>query len=419
MPEADRYDIVVLGATGFTGGLVAAYLAERAAEELLRWAIAGRSRTKLEAVAADLVAGEPAAELTTPGIEVVDVGDALALENLAGRTRVLLTTVGPFDMHGEPVVAACVAGGCDYVDITGEPAFVARVIDRYHHPAQAQGLRVVSCCGFDSIPHDLGALLAVRALREASARGDEPLAELGDAIDLEGFVFGSGSVSGGTWHSAVRAMGNYRADQRQRRLRLRQQRLRHREGDRCPEAPRYGRRSVRYEPAIGAWAAPLPTIDPEVVLRSAALLPADYGPGFRYAHFVRVGSLPKLTAGALFIGGVFALAQLPPTRRLLLAAKRPGEGPDAATRAEGRFHVLLRGRCGGRTVSVSVRGGDPGYGETAKMVSEAALCLARERARTETAVPAPMTGVLTPAAALGLPLVARLRVAGIQFEVEA
>ncbi len=409
MSDSKRYDIAVLGATGFTGGLVASYLATQAAGESLRWAIAGRSRPKLEAVAAGL--REDAADTeAAPGIEVVNVDDAPAMEALARQTRVLLTTVGPFDVHGEPVVAACVAGGCDYVDITGEPAFVSRMIDRYHQPARERGIRVVSCCGFDSIPHDLGALLAVRALREGVA-GDG----VGDApIDLEGFVFGAGSISGGTWHSAVRAMGNYRADQRARRRRRREEK-----SVRRPGAPRYGRRTVRYEPAIAAWAAPLPTIDPEVVLRSASLLPADYGSGFRYAHFVRVGSLPKLTAGAMFIGSVFALAQLPPTRRLLLAAKKPGDGPDAAARAKGRFHVLLRGKRAERTVSVNVRGGDPGYGETAKMVAESALCLARERSRADQTTPASMTGVLTPAAALGLPLIARLRSAGIRFEVEA
>jgi short subunit dehydrogenase-like uncharacterized protein len=168
---------------------------------------------------------------------------------------------------------------------------------------------------------------------------------------------------------------------------------------------------VRYEREIGAWVVPLPVLDPQVVLRSARALP-DYGPDFRYAHYARVQRLPTLVAGVAGIGAIFALAQWGPTRSLLLRAKARGEGPSAEQRARASFEVCFVGRAGAKRVMTAVRGGDPGYDETSKMVSEAALCLAQDRERLpETA------GVITPALAMGDLLTARLRAAGIVFEV--
>lgn len=398
MTARDQYDVVAFGATGFTGGLVARYLARRAAGEGIRWAIAGRDPAKLEAVAESVVAASGDPDTVLPGIVVADVGDRASLDVMARRARVVLSTVGPFDAYGEPVVEAAIAAGADYVDITGEPAFVTRMIDRHDAAARDRGVRIVHCCGFDSVPHDLGALLAVRAL-----------APLDAPVRLEGFVYGLGEISGGTWHSAVHAMAGYRREARRRR----EGRRAADGGDRDPGRPRHGRGGVRFEPAVQAWVAPLPTIDPEVVLHSARLMRETYGEGFRYGHFVRVGSLAKLGIGATAVGGMFALAQLPPTRALLLRWKKPGDGPSEETRARSRFHVALVGRSGDRTVRVDVRGGDPGYGETAKMVAESALTLAVDRPRAT----ARRCGVITPASACGTALVERLRAAGMEFEV--
>lgn len=396
MADSARFDVVAFGATGFTGRLVAEYLGARAAQEAFSWAIAGRDAAKLDSLAAALSSGGP-----QPASLVASIDDRDSLLAMARRARVLLTTVGPFDALGEPVVEAAIAGGADYVDITGEPAFVERIIRRHHEAARAAGVRVVHCCGFDSVPHDLGALLAVEALGT-----DAP-------IDLEGFVSARGSVSGGTWQSAVRAMADYRAERRRRRA----HRVARGKGAEGHDRPRYGRRRVRFAPEVGAWVAPLPTIDPEVVLRSAAALPDVYGAGFRYGHFLRVGSLLRLGLGATFVGGVFALAQLPPTRALLLAAKKSGDGPSAETRSRSRFQVALIGRAGDRRVRVDVRGGDPGYDETAKMISESALCLAFDRPREGAS--RPPGGVVTPAVAMGTDLSRRLEAAGIRFDVEA
>ncbi|MFW6050254.1 MAG: saccharopine dehydrogenase family protein [Myxococcota bacterium] len=383
------YDVVVFGATGFTGRLAARYLARHAPPPDVRWAVAGRDREKLERVRAELVALDK--DCGDVGLVVADVGDPASLADMARQTRVVLTTVGPYMRYGEPVVRACVEQGAHYVDITGEPGFVAMTLERYDEMARDRGVRVVSCCGFDSIPHDLGAFYTVGKLPE------------GVPLEVQGFVQARGSFSGGTWTSAIEAFARFRDH-----AGTPSSQLPGAEGER---KVRGLRPRVRYEETVQGWVAPLPTIDPQVVLRSARAI-ERYGPDFRYAHHVRVGALPMLAGGALAIGGMVALSQLEPTRELLLKVRRPGEGPGEAQRARNWFRVTFLGRGGGRRVVTQVSGGDPGYDETAKMVSESALCLARDGDRLPD-----RAGVLTPAAAMEHALLERLERAGIRFEV--
>ncbi len=385
MTQDRTYDVVAFGATGFTGKLVAAYMA--ASGESFRWAIAGRSAGKLAAVKDELELGDEV------GVIAADSGDPASLAAMAGETRVVLTTVGPFQKYGEPLVAACVEAGTDYADITGEPEFVSGVIQRYDDAARKRGLRIVNCCGFDSIPHDLGAYMMAQ---ELGAEGD------GAPVVLEGFVSASGKMSGGTWQSAVNAMG-----------RARQQLKR-------PKRPPSDGRMVRglrskphYEPAVKGWVAPMPTIDPQVVLRSARALPV-YGREFRYGHYLRAGSFAKLVALGVGVSSVFGLAQVPPTRKLLLKLRQSGEGPTPEERARSKFRVTFVGKCGDRRVVGAASGGDPGYGETSKMVAESALCLALDRGRLPERY-----GVVTTAAAMGDRLLERLRAAGLRFEIES
>ncbi len=382
MTQDRTYDVIAFGATGFTGKLVAGYLA--ASEEPFRWAIAGRSAGKLNAVKEELALGDEV------GVITADSGDPGALAAMAEQTRVVLTTVGPFQKYGEPLVKACVEAGTDYADITGEPEFVSGLIERHHDAARENGVRIVNCCGFDSIPHDLGAYMMVQELAPA---GD-------DAVVLEGFVSASGKMSGGTWQSAVNAMG--RARQQLRR----------------PKRPPADGRKVRglksrahYEEAVKGWVAPMPTIDPQVVLRSARALPV-YGQEFRYGHYMRVGSFFNLAALGAGVGTVFGLAQLPPTRKLLLKLRQSGEGPTAEERARSKFRVTFVGTAGDRRVVGAASGGDPGYGETSKMVSESALCLALDGERLPERY-----GVVTTAEAMGDRLLERLRAIGLKFEI--
>ena len=396
--SAERtFDVVVFGATGFTGRLASEYLARKMASAPFRWAIAGRNRGKLEEIKKALEAIDPACAAV--GVLEASVDDKPSLARMARAARVVLTTVGPYAEHGEPVVEACVAEGTDYVDITGEPDFVDRTVARFDESARKAGIRIVSCCGFDSIPHDIGVFYTVKELARPEA-----------ALKIEGFVRATGTFSGGTWQSAIGAMSNLRASAKGKRAAKVATKLGH-VAARGARRVRGAKGGVRFERGLGAWVCPLPTIDPQVVLRSARALDA-YGPSFEYGHYARVKSGMKLAAGLAGVGAVVALAQLGPTRALLRKVRPSGDGPSAETRARGRFEVTFIATTPEDRMVSRVSGGDPGYAETAKMVSEAALCLALDRKKLPST-----SGVLTPAVAMGEPLLARLQSAGIRFEV--
>jgi short subunit dehydrogenase-like uncharacterized protein len=382
---ADReYDVVLFGATGFTGGLTADYLA-RAAGPGTHWAIAGRNPAKLEAVRERLAEDHGALALL-----VADATDPASLRRIADSARVVITTVGPYIEYGEPLVAACAAAGTDYVDLTGEPEFVDLMWLRYHDQAQRTGARLVHCCGFDSIPHDLGVLFTVGHLPEDVA------------LTVEGFIRAGGTLSGGSFHSAVRIVGRLRQS---RQVAAQRKRLEKRPDDRTVK----GIAGLPHHDDIAeGWVLPAPTIDPQVVLRSARALPR-YGPNFRYGHYIvakRLASIGGLAAG---VTTMTALAQLEPTRNLLLKLRDPGDGPSAEEREQGWFKVRFKGDAAdGTRVVTEVSGGDPGYGETSKMLAESALCLAHDDLPER-------SGQLTPAVAMGQALVDRLQRAGIAF----
>jgi short subunit dehydrogenase-like uncharacterized protein len=387
--EGERqHDIVLFGATGFTGGLTADYLAANGPEGL-RWALAGRNQAKLEAVAARLATSNSSAP--APELIVADAGDRAALDAVARSTRVVITTVGPYILYGEPLVAACAAAGTDYVDLTGEPEFLDRMWTLHHAEAERSGARIVHCCGFDSIPHDLGAYFTILQLPE------------GVPLRVEGFVRSNGTFSGGTYHTAVN--GFARARQTMAAAKERKQADQRPQGRRIHSMPA----RIRRQPQLGAWAVPLPTIDGPIVRHSAAALDR-YGPDFSYGHNALVKHLATVAVAGAGIGTVFALSQLPPTRNLLLKAKSPGEGPSESTRERSRFNVTFLGEGGGKRVRTEVTGGDPGYGETSKMLSESALCLAFDELPER-------SGQLTTASAMGDALLARLQSAGISFRV--
>jgi short subunit dehydrogenase-like uncharacterized protein len=384
---SDRaYDVVLFGATGFTGGLTAEYLAANAPAGC-RWALAGRNRQKLEALRDRLAKIDGAcAELA---LLHADVNDSSSLREVAEATRVVITTVGPYIHYGEPLVAACAEAGTDYTDLTGEPEFVDLMYVRHHARAVETGARLVHACGFDSIPHDLGAQFTVDQLPSDVA------------IDLRGFVTAGGKPSAGTFHSALLAFSRVRSTNRAAAERKKlEPRL---EGRRVR-----GNKSAPYrEDEVGAWAMPLPTIDPQVVMRSARAL-ESYGPDFTYGHFAAIRRLPVAAAGAAGLAGLFTLAQIPPVRNLIAGRMQSGDGPSPQEREKGWFKVTFVGKGGGQRVVATVSGGDPGYGDTSKMLAEAALCLAHDEL--------PQTaGQVTTAVAMGAPLRERLQRAGIAF----
>jgi saccharopine dehydrogenase (NAD+, L-glutamate forming) len=337
------------------------------------------------------VAIEPA--LADLELLIADVTDPDSLAAIAERTRVVATTVGPYLAYGEPLVAACAASGTDYVDLTGESEFVDRMYVAHHETAVRTGARIVHACGFDSIPYDLGAYFTVQQLPS-----DRPIA-------LRGVVRAGGMVSGGTFHSAMTALS--RPSQSRFAAGARRSREERPEG----RSSRSVRGKPRRDPVLGYWLLPLPTIDPIIVGRSGAALPA-YGPKFRYSHFAGTKTLRYAVGGAATVAALGVAAQVKPLRSLLLGRIAPGEGPAESRREKSWFTVDFVGEAGDRSVRTRVSGGDPGYGETAKMLAESAMCLALDDNPD-------VAGQVTTAQAMGDHLLDRLQKAGISFEVVA
>ncbi|MEJ7729961.1 MAG: saccharopine dehydrogenase NADP-binding domain-containing protein [Polyangiaceae bacterium] len=408
--KAERpLDVVVWGATGFTGKLVAEYLARRAADEGIRWAIGGRNRDKLEAVRRDLAVVSPAAAEVP--LEVADAHDLPALRAIAARTRVVASTAGPFATHGSDLVAACVEQGTDYCDITGEVHWVRRMADAHHAAAEKNGARIVCCCGFDSIPSDLGVLMVQEHARQ----------RFGQPCNSIRYFLGEnkGSMSGGTVASMLALLDEARRDRAVRRVL----------GDPYALDPPGGRRGpdgsdqhgVRHDPDVG-WTGPfvMAAVNTRIVRRSNALLGYPYGEGFRYSEAM---SFPPGPRGLLWASGItagvaaFALgATVGPLRKVFEARlPAPGTGPSREARERGHFKVRLFGTfdqgAGPKLLGEVAGHNDPGYGETAKMLGESALCLARDPA------PGLPGGLLTTASSMGMRLVERLRAAGMTFEV--
>ena len=318
-----------------------------------------------------------------------DVDDPASIRAVAESAKVVITTVGPYIHYGEPLVEACAEAGTDYVDLTGEPEFVDEMWLRYHERAVASGARIVHSCGFDSIPYDLGVLYTVGLLPE------------GAPLHVDGFVRMGGTFSGGTYHSAINAAARLRqaarnASQRRRLERRPSGRTVHGvtgRPHRDADARRVGGAVPDDRPAdraaLGARAA---AIRPRLQLRALSRLP-------------NAAMVAGLIGGA---GLAITLAQLPPTRKLLLRIKDPGRGADTEQRDKAWFRVRLVGEGGGRRVVTEVSGGDPGYGETSKMLGEAALCLAPTNCLR-------LRGQVTPAVAMGQALIDRLVAAGISF----
>ena len=322
---------------------------------------------------------------------VADVGDRASLLAVAVRARVVVTTVGPYLRYGEPLVAVCAEAGTDYLDLSGEPEFVDRMYLGYHDVAVGSGARIVHSAGFDSIPYDLGVLFTVGQLPE------------GVPLTVDGYLSVSGNFSAGTYHSAITAFSRLRemAGVAKRRRRV---------------EPRPDGRSVkgvkgrpRFEKAVGAWVLPAPTIDPVVVLRSARAIDR-YGPAFTYGHYLAIKKLPSAAAVVGAVGTAVVLAQVPFTRQWLLNRMSTGDGPSPERRDKSWFRVRFVGEGGGRRVVTEVSGGDPGYGETAKMLGESALCLAFDDLQKT-------SGQVTTAVAMGDRLIDRLVRAGLTFRV--
>ncbi len=410
-----RFDVVLWGATGFTGQITAEYLLRRHAGEGLRIALAGRNASKLERVRGELASID--AEAKTFELLTGDSHDRESLDAIARSTDVVCSTVGPYAKYGADLVAACVEAGTDYCDLTGEPQFVRRMIDAHQVRTGETGARIVHCCGFDSIPSDLGTWNLVHEARE----------RFGVALDEVKLITGriKGGVSGGTVASMLQVIEEVKADRGILRILGNPYGLNPKGERRGPDQS--DQRGVRYDDDLPGWTGPfmMAGINTRVVRRSNALLGYAYGREFRYSESSGTGRGTKgwMRASSLAAGmaGVMAGAAFEPTRKLLMKKlPAPGEGPSREQREKGSFVIHLIGK--GRTESgraTTVRGkvvgkADPGYGETAKMLGESALCLAVDGQQLDAA-----GGIGTPAATMGALLLERLRHQGMEFVVDA
>jgi short subunit dehydrogenase-like uncharacterized protein len=401
-------DVVVFGATGFVGRLVAEHLLAHA-PDVVRIGLAGRSREKLEAVR-DALGGGAAAW----PVLVVDAGDRADVDRLAASTRVVLTTVGPYLRYGLPLVEACAATGTDYVDLTGEVLFVRDTLAHCAETAAASGARIVHSCGFDSVPSDLGVLLIAEA-----ARADEAGLLEDTAMVVRSM---KGGISGGTIDSA-RAMAEAVAADRSLLGAMADVYALSPDRDAEPDAGSSPDAApIRRDTSVGSWVGPfvMAPYNTRVVRLSNALQDHAYGRRFRYREAMAYGDDPAapLRAVAVSAGvalGIAAMA-LGPTRALLdRVLPAPGDGPDEETRRRGSFETETRTRTSTGAVyrCVIAAEGDPGYQATAVMIGESALALVLDRDRLPD-----RAGVLTPASGIGAVLADRLRAAGFRIDVE-
>lgn len=400
------FDLIVFGATGFTGRLVVEYLHNvYGVGGPVKWAIAGRNLRKLAALRDELGI---AADLP---LRVADAGDAAALDKLVQQARVVLTTVGPYQRHGQVLVNACASAGTDYVDLCGEPGWMAKMIPLLQGPAQASGARIVFSCGFDSVPFDLGVLFLQH---HARLRFGVPLERVHGRVKTL-----QGGYSGGTAATLLATLEQARRDPQFARTLADPFALT--PGFKGPPQPDDG--IAAWDSLAESWTAPfvMAPINTKNVHRTHALLGHPWGKGFVYSERMLTGQgrpgeqrARQLARRARLRNTLLGLA---PTRVLIrrLALPKPGTGPTLEQREQGRYELQFIGRTAmDKVLSATVRGDrDPGYGSTAKIVSEAALCLAERQDRSQTP-----GGVWTPGAAMGLALIERLQAhAGLTFQI--
>jgi short subunit dehydrogenase-like uncharacterized protein len=381
MNSSSKFDIVVYGATGFTGQLVAEYLATQyRGDKQLRWAMAGRSLDKLRSVRDAISASADTALL------VADSSDAASLKAMIGQTRLVISTVGPYQLYGNDLLAACAESGIDYVDLCGEPIWMRQMIDAHQATAQKSGARIVFSCGFDSLPFELGVFFCQETAKKALGA---PVARVkGRVRDMKG------TFSGGTTASA---RATYELVAKDLSLvAILKNPFALTPGFEGPKQPP-GNRPV-YEEDMQSWTAPfvMATINTRNVHRSNMLMGFPYGRDFVYDEMVLTGPGEEGQANAKRVMAVNNEKSGP-------KALKPGEGPSKEAREQGCYDLLYVGVApDSRQVRISVHGdGDPGYDLTAKMIAECALCLLRDTPE----VPA---GIWTPGAAMGDRLIKRL-----------
>ena len=416
-PEPE-FDVIVWGASGYVGRLICEYLASHYSDpKSLRWAMGGRSQSKLETLRNELGSGAENVPVLTG-----DAADPDALEAIVQRTKVVLTTVGPYAKYGSLLVATCARMGVDYVDLAGEVPWIQRMIDRHQKDAEESGARIVPCCGFDSVPSDLGVYFLNAQVRKKT---NAPCTKVKMRVKAI-----KGGASGGTVARMLNLMEEAQRDPSIRKIARDPYALVPASvpGSRAENPARRPRQPsdtpIEYDQDAHAWIAPflMAGINTRVVHRTNALLGYSYGEDFRYSEAMMTGKGLAGCVGsyalAAGLGGFVAAASVSPLRSLLsrFVLPSPGEGPSRSLRKKGFYNLVFLGETeDGQKFAARVTGDqDLGYGSTAKIISECAICLAQDITREQTG-----GGFWTPASAMGDALLARLTAhAGLSFEIE-
>ncbi|MEO1435972.1 MAG: saccharopine dehydrogenase NADP-binding domain-containing protein [Bacteroidota bacterium] len=405
--STSKFDVIVWGASGFTGRLVAEYyLHQYGLDGDLKWAMAGRNNAKLEQVRKEL------GNEDIP-ILIADSMDMDSLNNLVQQTKVICTTVGPYAKYGNQLVEACVANTVDYCDLTGEVQWIRRMIDQHHEAALANGTRIVHCCGFDSIPSEMGVYFLQQ---QAKAQHGEYCSYIKYRLKAA-----KGKASGGTIASLANVMAEAEQDNSIYEMLANPYGLNPKDQQRGKDGA--DQTGIVFDADANAWTGPfiMAGINTRVVRRSHALAGFPYGEDFRYDEAMISGTGFSGKMKARMIAGTMSLAQqMKPGSMVQKLADRflpkPGEGPNKKERETGFWNVAFYGHLpNGERLQAKVTGDrDPGYGSTSKMLGESAVCLAKDKTKTPK-----VSGVITPSYAMGDALLERLQAnAGLTFEMK-
>ena len=366
-----KYDIVVYGATGFTGQLVCEYLSSHDEIDKVNWAIAGRNIERLNLISE---------KYSNVDIIHASSDDPNSLDEMCVQAKLILTTVGPYDLYGEPLINSCINNKSHYVDLTGEPQFVHRMVDKYNNKAIEQNVAIVNCCGFESIPPDVGTYHSVKQLKSKS-------------IEVNYFLQTRGTISGGTWASFLNSIIS-----KQPIIKIR-----------STTKNKKKAKKLYYNKDLGKWAMIFPVIDKQIVMRSSKSS-SQYGENFNFNEYMLSKSYMRLIVLLLGIISVSFLAKFKIFRNWLISLRPSGSGPNKEQRENNWFKATIIAKGNSKTITTIIKGKDPGYGETSKFISEMALCIILDYDKLNSS-----SGFLTPVQCSKGLLIERLRKAGISI----
>ena len=377
-----KYDLVVYGASGFTGQLICKYLSTHKDAADLNWAISGRNTSKLEAIS-----NQFSTENKKIDVLYADSFDKTSLDNVSSQSKLIITTVGPYAIYGEQLVASCIDNQAYYLDLTGEPHFVHKIKEKYAQKAYDNNVAIIHSCGFESIPPDIGVYSAINQLNELNA-------------DVNYFFESNGDISGGTWASFINSLSSSRpiisAESKKR----------------SKSKNKVRKKKIFFHKEFKRWALSFPVIDKYIVQKTAKSF-SQYGEEFSFSEYMLFKSWRKLAFIILGVSIVSIISKSKLIKKWLLSLRPSGSGPSKEQRKTNWFVAKVIAKGKKSSVMTTIKGGDPGYGDTSKFISEMALCIL-----TQSNQLLKNKGILTPVECTGSLLVDRLRSAGISIDTK-